>query len=99
MGTLYRAQVLLEPEQHQALTEIAQREGRSMSDLVREIVRHYLTERDQEIRMQQEIQAIEELTHIRKRLQEQYGVYEADLLAEVRAEREQDVERAWEDEV
>jgi hypothetical protein len=38
MGTLYRAQILLEPEQHQALTQIAQNEGRSLSDLVREIV-------------------------------------------------------------
>ena len=41
-----RAQLLLEPEQHRALTEIAQREGRSMSDVVREMVREQLGQRN-----------------------------------------------------
>jgi metal-responsive CopG/Arc/MetJ family transcriptional regulator len=95
MSTLYRAQLLLEPEQHQALAEIAQREGRSISDLVREIVRQYLGERDQKARKQREMQAIEELTHIRGRLQEKHGVYQGDLLAEARAEREEEMERIW----
>lgn len=95
MGTMYRAQILLEPEQHQALTEIAEREGRSLSDLVREIVRQHLAEQDQEARLLREIQAIEELTQIRKRVQEHHGVYQADLLSEVREEWEQDVERVW----
>jgi hypothetical protein len=99
MSALYRAQILLEPEQHQALAEIAQREGRSMSDLVREIVRQHLAERDQAARLQQEMRAIEELTQTRKQLQEQHGIYQGDLLTEVRAEREQDLERAWRDEV
>ncbi len=99
MSTLYRAQILLEPEQHQALTEIAQREGRSISDLVREIVRQHLAERDQAARLQHEMQAIEELAQIRRELQEQHGIYQADLLAEVRAEREQDAERIWRNEV
>ena len=99
MNTLYRAQILLEPEQHRTLTAIAQREGRSISDLVREIVRQHLAEREQADRQQAEMQAIQELTQIRKQLQEQHGVYKVDLLTEVRAEREQDVERVWGDEV
>ncbi len=98
MGTMYRAQILLEPEQHQALTEIAEREGRSLSDLVREIVRQHLAEQDQEARLLREIQAIEELTQIRKQVQEQHGVYRVDLLSEVREEWEQDTERVWRDE-
>lgn len=98
MSTLYRAQILLEPGQHQALTEIAQREGRSISDLVREIVGEHLVERDREVRRQRELQAIEELTHIRKQIQEQQGVYHVDLVAEVREERDQDMERVWGDE-
>ena len=36
--TAYRAQILLEPEQHQALAEIARRQNRSLSDVVREMV-------------------------------------------------------------
>jgi len=36
--TTYRAQILLEPEQHQALAEIALRQNRSLSDLVREML-------------------------------------------------------------
>lgn len=98
MSTLYRAQILLEPEQHQALTEIAQREGRSISDLVREIVGRHLAERDREVRLQRELQAIEELTHMRKQIQEQHGIYHVDLVAEVREERDRDMERVWGDE-
>lgn len=99
MSTYYRAQLLLEPEQHQALVEIAQREGRSVSDLVREIVRQHLVARDQEARKQREMRAIEELTQIRQRLKEEHGVYQGDLLAEVRAEREEEMERIWRGEV
>ena len=44
---LYRTQILLEPEQHRALAERARREGRSVSDLVREMVRQKLDEEKQ----------------------------------------------------
>lgn len=40
--TMHRTQILLEPEQHRALAEIAAREGRSISDLVREMVREQI---------------------------------------------------------
>jgi len=95
MNALYRAQILLEFEQHQALTEIARGQGRSLSDLVREIVGQYLTEGDQEALLQREVQAIETLTRIRRQLQAQHGTLSADLLAEVRAERERDIEWVW----
>lgn len=95
MSTLHRAQILLESEQHEALTEIAQQEGSSISELVREIVRKHLVERDEETRRQREMQAIKGLRQIRKRLEEEHGVYRGDLLAEVRAEREEEMERLW----
>jgi metal-responsive CopG/Arc/MetJ family transcriptional regulator len=95
MSTLYRTQLLLESEQHQALAEIAQREGRSISELVREILREHLVERDQKARKEQELRALEGLTRIRERLQQQYGVYRGDLLGEARAEREEEIERTW----
>lgn len=40
-----RLQILLNPEQHRALKEIARREKRSLSDLLREMVDHQLNER------------------------------------------------------
>lgn len=42
---MYRTQILLEPEQHKALAEIAQREKRSLSDLVREMLQKQIEER------------------------------------------------------
>lgn len=41
---MHRTQILLEPEQHKALTEIARREKRSLSDVVREMLDKQLAE-------------------------------------------------------
>jgi len=95
MSTLYRAQLLLEAEQHQALAKIAEQEGRSISDVVREIVDQHLTERRQQTQQLTALQAIERLAQIRARLQEEHGLYRSDPLADVRAEWEEDVERLW----
>jgi predicted DNA-binding protein len=95
MSTLYRAQLLLQAEQHQALAKIAEQEGRSISDLVREIVDQHLAERRQQTQQLTALQAIERLTQIRARLQEEHGLYQSDPLADVRAEWEEDVERMW----
>lgn len=93
MGTLHRAQLLLESEQHQALAEIAEQEGRSISDLVREIVGKHRTERTQEAQLASALQAIARLSQIRATLREEQGIYRTDPLAEVRAEWEEDIER------
>lgn len=42
---MYRTQLLLEPEQHKALAEIARREKRSLSDVVRGMLQKQLEER------------------------------------------------------
>ncbi len=42
---MVRTQILLEPEQHQALAKIARREKRSLSDVVREMLDKQLVER------------------------------------------------------
>jgi len=83
----------LESEQHEALAEIARQEGRSISDLVREIVQQHLVEREKEARQLRELEALEGLRQIREKLREEVGVYPGDLLAEVRAEREEELER------
>lgn len=44
---MYRTQILLEPEQHKALTEIARQERRSLSDVIREMVDKQIAERQQ----------------------------------------------------
>ena len=95
MSTLHRAQLLLESEQHQALAQIAEQEGRSISDLMREIVQQHLAERGQQAQQLTALQAIERLTQIRARLQEEHGMYQSDPLADVRAEWEEGVERMW----
>lgn len=95
MSVLRRTQLLLEPEQHEALAQIAQQEGRSLSDLVREIVREHLTGRDEGSKREAALTAIKELTEIRKRIREEHGVYQGDPVAEVRAEREAELSGAW----
>ena len=42
---MYRTQILLDPEQHKALAEIARRENRSLSDVVREMLQRQLEDR------------------------------------------------------
>jgi predicted DNA-binding ribbon-helix-helix protein len=44
---MVRTQILLEPEQHRILTEIAREEKRSLSDIIREMVDKLVAERRQ----------------------------------------------------
>lgn len=85
MGKKVRVQILLEPEQHETLAEIAHQENSGISDVVREIVRDWLRQR--------ELQALEELTRPRLIIQEQHGVYSGELLEEARTERDEDMAR------
>jgi len=95
MTTLHRAQLLLEDSQHQALAHIAEQEGRSISDLVREIVGRHLAERDGKTQTAAAMQALEWLTHNRHKLQQEHGTLQNESLSEVREEWEKDVERIW----
>lgn len=82
---------MLEPEQHQALTEMAQRNGESLSQLVREIVCEHLAQRQR--KRERGLRALKELDELRQEFEEKYGVIEIDLLEEVRRGREEDFER------
>jgi hypothetical protein len=66
MNTLYRAQLLLEYEQHKALADIAEREGRSLSDLVREIVGQHLAERNQQAQNLSALRALRRMIQIQE---------------------------------
>ena len=98
MSKKYRARILLEPEQHRALSEIAEHEERSISDIVRESVQIYLTARERETRRDRALQALQDLSATRQHLQEQHGIFDGDLVAQIRQEREQDAERVWRNE-
>lgn len=95
MSTYYRAQILLKPEQHRALSELAERKGRSISALVRESVQEYLKERERETLREQRMKALDALTQLRERIQARHGVLDVDLVAEIREERDRDNERVW----
>ncbi len=93
--TMHRAQILLEREQHRALVEIAHRESRSMSDVVREIVRAYLEAREGDDFWRRRATALQRLEQLREAAGERYGVYCGDLVEEIREEREADAARVW----
>jgi translation elongation factor EF-4 len=95
MSSLHRAQILIETEQHKALSEIAEREGRSISAVVREIIRVHLAEREQQTSIAEAMQALEELTAIRKKIREEHGVYQGDVIREIRHARDDDFKRIW----
>ena len=53
---MQRTQILLEPEQHRALTDLAQAEGRSLSDIVREFIQTQLVLREHERKIRRQRQ-------------------------------------------
>jgi len=93
----YRAQILLEPDQHQALSEIADQRQQSISHVVREIVQEYLVERDLDEQQRQEIQAIQALAELRRSIQAQRGLVTEDLLADARQERSVELKQRGEE--
>ena len=91
--TKYRAQILLEPEQHEALVEVARRENRSISDVVRQIVSEWLSNQENNILWQQRHETLERLSKMRLKIQEEHGIYEGNIIDEVRTERDEDLNR------
>jgi metal-responsive CopG/Arc/MetJ family transcriptional regulator len=75
------------------LAELAERDGRSISELVREIVRLYIQEKDQEAQLGNELQVLETITEIRAQIQEKHSILDVAFLDEARKERER--ERGW----
>lgn len=66
----YKTQVMLEPEQHKALAEIAEREGRTIADRVREMVGQQLEQRKvaQEADKQKWLAGLEQVRAFREEL-------------------------------
>lgn len=94
---MVRAQILLTLTQRQRLQEIAQREGRSLSDVARRALEaglDALEGRTDEV-VRKRLQILAELGQIREAVRARYGEYPGDLVAECRREREEDMERVW----
>jgi metal-responsive CopG/Arc/MetJ family transcriptional regulator len=81
MSTLHNVQILIEPEQYQALAEIARGEGRTISEVVRDIIHQYLSQRERAPDPEKGWQALEELTEIRHRIEARHGIITQELLA------------------
>ena len=61
MQKMHRAQILLDPEQHHTLGEIAQREGTSISEIVRTAVDQWLNERKENDVARLRLEALEQI--------------------------------------
>ena len=96
MAQKYRAQILLEPEQHVALQEIAQRQGQSISEVAREVIRLGLEalENDESLYWLRRMSAMEKLDQMRRSIQEVHGVYAGNLIEEARSERDRQLNDA-----
>lgn len=93
-ASLLRAQVMLDPEDYRRLQSLAEKQGKSLSETIREVVLQYLNE--QERQEQEKFQkSLDELRQIRQRNAARYGIYQGDLVNEAREERERQMEDVW----
>ena len=96
MGERYRrSQLLLEFEQHNRLRKIAENEERSISDVAREAIDLGLEviSSDEDSRSRRRSMALKSLDEIRARVYSVTGMYEGDLVAESRSDRERNHDR------
>ncbi|MEJ2597252.1 MAG: ribbon-helix-helix protein, CopG family [Anaerolineales bacterium] len=89
---MHRAQILLDPEQHDALAEIAQRDGTSISEIVRTAVNAWLEERRQDESMRRRLEALDTIQAHRQALLDRrngqpLNFDPADLIERMREER------------
>lgn len=88
-----RNQLILDNVHDRRLREIARREGKSISEVVRQILDEYFAEKDRQAR-EEALRALEGLDKIREATA-RYGVYEGDLINEAREERDRETEDVW----
>lgn len=81
---------ILEPEQYEALAQLASKQGRTLADVAREVVRLGLESLQQK---QQRLETLERLNQRRLEYHRMHGMYPGEPVAEVRAEREKQIER------
>lgn len=91
---LLRAQVMLTPEDYQQLKSLAEAQGKSLSEMIREAVNRYLAEQEQ-LKQEQFLKSLEEIRRIRQQNAARHDVYQGDLVNEAREERQRQIEDVW----
>ncbi len=90
---MYRAQILLEPDQRRRLEELARREGRSISATTRKVIDAGLQAIESEAELWEKRARI--LSELRAVREKQPFEYHGDLINEARQERENETEQIW----
>jgi hypothetical protein len=93
---MHRTQILIEPEQHAKLTNLAREQNRSVSEIIREVVGQYLADRAEVVRWHGRLQGLERARKLRKAIREERGGKPIDLnlineLGEIRQQRDADL--------
>jgi hypothetical protein len=91
---LYRTQILLKSDQHKALAALAKMEGRSLSDLTRDIIDQYLS-LQKTLRQEEEMKALNRARKFRRSLtrQRKGKPLDLDLTELIREMREERVDK------
>lgn len=87
----HRSQILLKHEQYAALAHIASQNGRSISDVAREVVDLGFEYR--RIKAEERLKAIDNLEKLREKIVQRKGECQGDPVADVRREREKHIKR------
>ena len=90
---MYRAQILLDPQQRSKLEELARREGRSISAVTRQMIDAGLETLENEAEVWKKRARI--LSNLRARRGKQAFEYSGDLIEESRQERENEMDQIW----
>ena len=86
MARMIGTEVMLDEKKWDRLRILAEREGKTMADFLRGLIEDYLKERDR-LEAGRLLHVLEELRQIRERNAARWGVYDGDLIGEVREER------------
>lgn len=81
--TYERVQILLEPRQRRALQQLAKRQNKSVSEVVREMTEQYVIEKETDL-------VLQTLDNFRA-LRDRQCLYQGDPVADVRADREREI--------
>ncbi len=94
---LVRAQVLMTREQRARIERLAEKEGRTLSDITRQALDAGLEqlEGDTDEALRRERENLLAMRAIRDRALARYGVYQGDLVNEAREERDRQVDDVW----
>lgn len=88
-------QIFLEPKQYETLQQIAEARGSSVVAVVQEVVQLGIESLQKQ--KQQRREALQRLNRIRQEIQQTHGMIADDLVAEVRTEREAQIEQMLND--